>query len=178
MFKNKKTPYPLSIMVAAALLVAMSIVLGKYLAIRVGDTLRFSFENMPILLAGMAFGPAIGALVGLAADLIGCLLVGYAINPIITLGAVSIGLLSGVLYRILHRLPQVVRVIIAVTAAHLVGSVLIKTVGLTVFFNVPFWYTMWSRVLNYLPIIVAETVLLYVVLKSKAIRNQLDALRR
>ena len=47
-------------MVASAFLVAISIVCGKYLAIRGGDVLRFSFENLPILLAGIAFGPLVG----------------------------------------------------------------------------------------------------------------------
>ena len=44
-------------LVIAGLLAALSILCGKYLAIRGGDVLRFSFENLPILLAGFALGP-------------------------------------------------------------------------------------------------------------------------
>ena len=77
-----------------AILAAFSIILGKYLAINVGENFRFSMENLPILLAGLYLGPLAGAIVGAVADLVGCLLVGYAINPIITLGAVSIGFIS------------------------------------------------------------------------------------
>ena len=84
----------LRVTVFSALLAAISIVCGKYLAFNMGDFLRFSFENLPIIFAGMAFGPLIGALVGVVADLVGCLLVGYAINPIITVGAAAIGLIS------------------------------------------------------------------------------------
>ncbi len=177
MQKTKKA-YPLAVLVAAALLTALSIVLGKYLAIRVGDTLRFSFENLPILLAGMAFGPAVGVLTAVAADLIGCLMVGYAINPVITVGGALIGVLGGLLYRLLGKLPLGVRVTFATFIAHLVGSVVIKTFGLSAFYDLPLWELALWRLLNYAVVGGAETALLYVIFKSKAIRSQLDAIRR
>ena len=90
-FGNLKT------LVICSLFVAISIVCGKYLAIRGGDILRFSFENLPIILAGIAFGPLAGAVVGVVADLLGCLLVGYAINPIY-----SIPLFELMLWRLLN----------------------------------------------------------------------------
>lgn len=177
MSKNTKK-IPFAVLVAAAFLAALSIVLGKYLAIRVGDTLRFSFENLPILLAGMAFGPVAGVLVGVGADLIGCLMVGYAVNPIITVGGAVIGLLGGVLYRVLSKTPHLVRVTVTVTAAHLFGSVLIKTVGLVAFYSYPLWELMLWRLLNYALIGGLETALLYVILKSRAIQSQISEIRR
>lgn len=177
MSKNQKK-VPLAVLVSAALLAALSIVLGKYLAIRVGDTLRFSFENLPILLAGMAFGPVTGVLVAVGADLIGCLMVGYAVNPLITLGGAFIGLLGGVLYRLLSKAPHFARVTVTVIAAHLVGSVLIKTVGLVAFYSYPLWELMLWRLLNYVLVGGLETVLLYVILKNRAIQNQISEIRR
>ena len=177
MFKNQKKT-PLAVFVAAALLAALSIVLGKYLAIRVGDTLRFSFENLPLLLAGMAFGPVMGMLVAVAADLIGCLLVGYAVNPLITLGGAVIGLLGGLLYRALFKTPHILRVTVTVLAAHLVGSVLIKTVGLVAFYSYPLWELMLWRALNYALVGGLETVLLCVILKSRAVQSQINEIRR
>lgn len=168
----------LRVLSAAALLVAMSIVCGKYLAIRGGDILRFSFENLPILLAGMAFGPAVGVSVAVVADLLGCLLVGYAINPLVTLGAAAIGLLSGVLYRLLAKLPYGIRLGITVAASHFVGSAVIKTVGLAAFYSMPLWQLMLWRLLNYAIVGGLETVLLYIILKNKTIQSQLTALRR
>ncbi len=177
MSKTKKNA-PLAVLIAAALLAALSIVLGKYLAIRVGDTLRFSFENLPLLLAGMAFGPLTGMLVAVAADLIGCLLVGYPVNPLITLGGAVIGLLGGVLYRLFPKMPQLLRVAATVAVAHLVGSVLIKTVGLVAFYSYPLWELMLWRLLNYVIVGAAETVLLYAILKSRAIQSQISTIRR
>lgn len=166
----------LRILTISALLCAMSIVLGKYLAIRGGDVLRFSFENLPILLAGMAFGPIVGAVVGIISDLVGCLLVGYAINPIITLGAALIGITSGVLYRWTGKLSVGVRVTLAVTVSHLLGSVLVKTLGLAAFYSMPLGVLMLWRLLNYVIVGALEALLLGVVFKHRAltrlIRNE------
>ena len=98
--KARLSPKSLSV---CAVLAALSIVLGKYLAVNVGENFRFSLENLPLILAGIYLGPVAGAFVGAAADLVGCLMVGYAINPVITLGAVSIGLISGIVARSLYK---------------------------------------------------------------------------
>ena len=58
-FKN------IRVMICAAIFVGMSILLGKYLPIFNIDILRFSFENLPIILSGILFGPAVGAVVGI-----------------------------------------------------------------------------------------------------------------
>lgn len=161
----------LRVLALTAVLVAMSIVCGKYLAIRGGDILRFSFENLPILLAGMMFGPIVGGVAGVAADLIGCVLVGYAINPIVTLGAATIGIVSGILYRITPKLGVGLRSFFALTAAHLVGSVLIKTLGLAAFYDMPIGVLMLWRLLNYVIIGALEYLLIYAILKNKAIQS-------
>ncbi len=157
-----------------AVLVAMSIVCGKYLAIRGGDILRFSFENLPILMAGILFGPVLGALAGAAADLIGCMLVGYAVNPIVTLGAVAMGALGGILWRMSGRLSYPWRLALTVSLCHLVASVAIKTLGLAAFYSIPLWMLMLWRGLNYLIVGLLEYWLLYVILKNKAIRRMAE----
>lgn len=173
MFKLSRSPRPLRVTVACSLLVALSIVCGKFLQFPVGEALRFSFENLPILLSGMAFGPLAGALVGIVADLIGCLLVGYAINPLVTLGAAAIGLIGGAVYRLAEKLPLGWRVTLAVAAAHLVGSVVIKTFGLAQFYTLPFGALMLWRLLNYAIVGAAESLLLVALLKNKTLRAML-----
>jgi ECF transporter S component (folate family) len=168
----------LKIMVAAALLAAMSIVCGKYLKIPVGDIMRFSFENLPILLAGMAFGSVVGVITGVLADLVGCLMVGYAINPIVTLGAAAIGLFGGLVYKLCAKLPLIVRTLITVVSAHIVGSVLIKTFGLAKFYSIPFLELMLWRTLNYVIVAALEFVIIYFVMKNKAVNSAIDSLKR
>lgn len=55
-----------------ALLTALSVVLARLLTIIPSEVSRFSLEAVPILLAGLLFGPLPGAAVGFAADFIGC----------------------------------------------------------------------------------------------------------
>ena len=73
-----------------ALLTAMSIVFARVLSISTGFV-RFNLGSLPTLLAAVLFGPVEGFAVGAVADMIGGTLSGYAINPLITLGAGSIG---------------------------------------------------------------------------------------
>lgn len=165
----KKQRLPLKIAIMLSILAAISIILGKYLAIPGGEVLRFSFENLPIIFSGMAFGPIAGALTGAVADLVGCVLVGYAINPVVTLGAVVIGAVSGLVWMILSRtgLPRSVKIAISVSLAHLVGSVVIKTFGLAVFYSMPVGILMLWRLLNYVIVGVLEGVILYILLGNR-----------
>ena len=120
----------LRLLAVSAFLAALSIVCGKYLALPVGNVLRFSFENLPILLAGMMFGPITGMLVGVVADIIGCVMVAYPINPLVTVGAACIGLFGGLLFRFTKKLPLLWQTCITVIVTHLIASVVVKTYGL------------------------------------------------
>ncbi len=159
----------LEYLAVAAMLTALSIVCGKFLAIPVGNVLRFSFENLPVIFAGVVLGPFAGAIVGIVADLIGCIMVGYTINPIITVGMAAIGFLSGFIYKYTTKLPLFLRVLLSLSAAHILGSVIIKTFGLAKFYAMPFITLLMWRSLNYLIICTAEILILYFILKNKGV---------
>ncbi len=166
----------LRLTVFGALLSAVSIVCGKYLAFNMGEFLRFSFENLPIIFAGMAFGPIVGATVGAVADLIGCLLVGYAINPIITVAAAVIGLISGLGIFVptpKGRFGYTLKILLTVLTAHLVGSVFIKSFGLSVFYDIPLSVLMLWRLLNYVIVGALEGFILYHIMKNKTIELEI-----
>ena len=176
-----RTQRALRLTVFSALLAAISIVFGKYLAFNAGEFIRFSFENLPILFAGMAFGPIIGAAVGAVADLIGCLLVGYAINPIITIGAAAIGAVAG----IYHFLPEassfrahLLKISLTVFSAHLIGSVLIKSFGLSVFYDMPLIILMLWRLLNYVIVGTVEGFILYHLMKNKRLVHEITGIMK
>ena len=164
----------------AAILSAMSLVLGKFLQIPnpFQEFIRISFENLPILLAGISMGPFIGMLVGTVADLLGCALYGYSINPIITLGAASVGLVSGVISHYVLKKPLAARVIVSAVLAHAVGSVLIKSAGLAVWYLAKyslgyFEFLCW-RMLNYLLVATVECLILYLLFRNRAFARQLE----
>lgn len=175
MEKRKNQSKALKVTVILAMLAAISIISGKYLAIRGGDVLRFSLENMPIIFAGMAFGPIAGLSVGAVADLVGCIMVGYTINPVVTLGAAAIGLVSGVTYPLLKKTRMHPTLITAVTVffAHLIGSLLIKTPGLAAYYDMPFGILLLWRTLNYAVVGVIDGAVVHILLKNKGIRMQI-----
>ncbi|MDE6785364.1 MAG: folate family ECF transporter S component [Ruminococcus sp.] len=161
------------VMIISGLFIALSIILGKFAHIAIGDSIRISFENLPIIMAGIFFGPFVGGAVGIGADLIGCLLKGYAINPIITLGGASIGLISGFISVIAAKLPLMFRVPISVLAAHIIGSMLIKSIGLYIYYHTPREVLM-LRIPLYLATAALESLIIYLLLKNKAFSNQLN----
>ena len=178
MKKTKKSH--LKLLVALSLMSALSIVLGKYLAFNVGSVLRFSFENLPIIFSGLAFGPIAGGAVGLVADLVGCLLVGYEINPVVTLGAVIIGVLAGVCRMPFanNKEPSLVFLVLsAELISHLLGSVIVKTIGLSAYYDMPFFILMAWRLLNYLVIGIFEGAMIYVLLKNPALKKQINSMK-
>jgi len=160
--------------VILGLLTAMSIVLGKMLAFNIGINIRISFENLPILMAGIFFGPVSGVAVGLCADIIGCIIAGYAINPLITLGGMAIGLLSGLVsQRILKSDSGFIPYFLSVFSAHAVGSMLIKSIGLHVYYGTPLKVLVF-RIPLYIGIGILETYIIYLLRKNKAFSEQLE----
>lgn len=175
----KKSQQNVRLTVVLAMLAAVSIILGKYLAIRGGDVMRFSLENMPIIFAGMAFGPVAGGLVGVVADLLGCLMVGYTVNPTVTIGAAVIGIISGLMPVLLKKFALDARLVtvITVTFAHLVGSVIIKTLGLAIYYDMPFEILLLWRLLNYAIVGALDGLAVHILLNNKGIRIQINGLK-
>lgn len=166
----------LRVMITSGLFIALSIVLGKFLQIPIGDNIRISLENTPVIMSGIFFGPFVGGAVGATADLIGCLLKGYAINPVITLGALTIGFSSGLLAVLLKKAPGLLSVIASVFSAHILGSMIIKSVGLRLYYGTPYSVLLW-RVPTYVAIGIIEVIIIYMLISNKAFSAQLDKLR-
>ena len=147
-----------------ALLTAMSIVFARVLSISTGFV-RFNLGSLPTLLAAVLFGPVEGFAVGAVADMIGGTLSGYAINPLITLGAGSIGLTAGLLWRALPNLRLGLRTQISVFAGHAVGSIVINSLALHLFYNYP-WSVLVTRIPNALVLAAVNTVLVRLLLEN------------
>ncbi len=171
--KQKNTAKFLTV---CAILAAFSIIFGKYLAINIGENFRFSLENLPILLAGLYLGPAAGAIVGAVADLVGCLLVGYAINPFITLGAIAIGFASGFIRNRFQRKSGFC-LLVSIALSHLIGSILVKTLGLSIYYGSPFFLTLLWRSVIYLCTGTVEFIVLFLLSKNRAFEKQMHQIR-
>lgn len=118
-----------------ALLTAMSVVLARVLTLIPAETTRISLEALPIVLAGLLCGPIPGALVGFAADLIGCLFSPFGYNPIFCLPPILYGLLAGLVRRYVLEKSTLPRTTLAFFPAALLGSVLWQSMALALVYG-------------------------------------------
>ena len=128
------------ILTAAAMLTALSVVIGilcKNL-FTFNVYYRITFENLPIILCGILFGPVVGAMSGACADIVSCLMsTNPAVNPLITLGAICVGLISGLVPKLLVRKSCPTQYALSVALAHLIGQVGIKSIAKMIWFGMP-----------------------------------------
>lgn len=142
---------------------ALSVVLGKLLQIPIGNSIRISFENLPILLASLQLGPVFGGCVGVVADLIGCAVMGYTVNPFITLGAALVGILPALFAKKLKSGA----VFVPILLTHIVASMLVKSFGLYLYYQTP-PAVLALRVPIYLATACLESVIVRALLRSPA----------
>ena len=130
------TPHNLALMSA---LITMQIILARFLSIQVSDTLRISFESIPVILAGMWLGPIPGAIVAVVADFLGTIIHGYgAWFPPLVLGPMAVGILSGVSTKYIFRSPlaetrDTWKVAVTVVVVGILNSFLFGLIGSTLF---------------------------------------------
>ena len=162
----------------AAMLVAMSVVIGIFCKtfLNFGNgLLRITFENLPIILTGILYGPLVGGAVGIAGDLISYLLSPQTLPPnlVVTLGAAVIGIISGSVSHFIIKKRGNLQIIVSTTAAHVIGSMIIKSAGL-------FQYYGWGiliRIPVYLVIAALEALLLCLLFKNSSFSGLIDGIR-
>ena len=159
-------------MTLAAMLIAMSVVIGifcKSLLNFGGGLFRITFENLPIILAGILFGPIFGGVAGLATDMISYLLSAqvYPPNLIVTLGAIAVGVVSGLVSKFFVKKRGNAQIIVSGIFAHIIGSMIIKPIGLFQFYG---WAVLF-RIPLYLIIAPAEILILCLLFKNGGFRR-------
>ena len=165
-----------------ALLTALSVILARLLTIIPSEISRFSLEAVPILLAGLLFGPVPGAAVGFAADFIGCLFSPFGYNPIFCLPPILYGLWAGLLRGYVWTKPTVWRVALAVFPAALCGSVLWQSAALALVYGgeakLAFFLTrLASRSIQFAVTGVIDTAAVWLLLRRNALSPVLHRLK-
>ena len=171
--KNEQRPHKAALITLFAMLTALSVVVGilcKNL-FTVAVYYRFTLENIGIIFAGIFFGPGAGALVGVAVDVISCLLsTNPAVNPVITLGALTVGVTAGVVAKFIVRERGMRQYIVSAAAAHLLGQVIIKSIGKILYFGMP-WYGIFIGLVCSALACAAEVMIIRTLLKNTEIRK-------
>jgi ECF transporter S component (folate family) len=165
MQKNLKTKWDTRTIVFLGLLVALNIVLTRIVVIDLGSY-RITIGNLCTVLAGLWFGPAGGAICGLIADLLGCLLKGYAINPLITVAAMLWGIVPALMRPLISgsRTRKTVMLCVSIVLTSILATLIFTTAGLVFIIGYNFFAIMPGRIAQWAimtPIYCVLSVLLY-----------------
>lgn len=168
-------------LVVCGLLTALGVILGGLLSIPAvpfgSYSLKIGFGVLPVILSGVLFGPAYGGIVGALTDLIQALLFPKgAYMPWFTVVGTFFGLVPG-LFFMKKQKPTFVRLLAAVAAGQLFGSVFLNTLLLVELYGSP-WQLIWVRLANQAVMIPLYAALLYAVCKLLARHKVLDKLER
>ena len=159
-------------LVLGAMLAAMSVVIGMFCKSFLnfgGGLWRITFENLPIILAGVFLGPVTGGLVGIVSDLTSYLFSPqiYPPNLIVTFGAFAVGVTAGRMARFAVRERGTKQIALSAAVAHVIGSMIIKPIGLFQFYQ----WAVLVRIPLYLVIAPLEIMLLCLLWKQKSFRK-------
>lgn len=150
-----------------ALLCAMEIVLARFCVIWITNSIKITFEAIPILLAGLLFGPIGGAVVGAASDILGAFfLSGLGWMPVLTVTPALMGLLTGLLRPLLRKKLTLPRLLSVNAPGFILGSMLWTTWWLSSLYGTPLVALLFVRVPLYCLIGFLDTLVLYLIFRS------------
>ena len=152
-------------MVTLAVLTALSIVLDRLLSVSIGTSIRIHLGIVPVMLAGIWFGPVAGGVVGGLADFLGAtVLSGLGFFPLLIISPILKGVIPGLMRKIAlgGKLLQVALVVFVTT---LVAAMCITPLVLSYLYGNPFWTVFVSRLPFVLLQMVLEIAVTYLMLK-------------
>lgn len=167
--KTKKIAY-------LAFLTALTIILTRILSIRIPiagvEGVRIGFGALPIIFAGIAFGPVAGGIVGALGDLLG-----YFINPLgaymphFTFTSFLTGFIPGfMVFYVLKRCRTLPVILIAISVGQLITSLTLVPYFINTLFGVPFTVLMPPRLISQLINVPIYVYFIKVLLNSNALK--------
>lgn len=156
---REKNNRRLTILACSALLIALDIILTRFLAINT-QFLRISLGMIPVAVAGMAFGPLWGALVGAIGDILGMLIFpSGAYFPGFTVTAA----LTGIVYAlfIYKREANLLSIALASSIVCIGCNLLLDTLWLDILYGSGFLAILPARVVKCVINIPVYTILLH-----------------
>ena len=149
-------------MVTLAILVAMEIVLSRFLSINAWN-IKIGFNFVPVVIAAMLYGPIGGAVVAALGDLLGALLFPIgAFFPGFTLTACLTGLVFGFF---LHKSQTLPRIGGAVLINQGILSLCLNTLWISILYGSPYGPLFVTRIVQTLILIAVQGVTIYAIAK-------------
>ncbi len=157
---------------SCALLAAMNVALARLMGFMPNESMRFSIEAVPTFLAGLLFGPLAGAMVGFAGDFVGCLFSPFGYNPIYCIPPILYGFFGGVFAPFLRKKMSILRMGFSLLPPVILGSLLIQSAVLSFMqfegaFLEGYVYFLTTRGIQFAITLVVDTVILYLLFKSR-----------
>ena len=156
-----------------AMLAAIQVALARLIVPMPAADVRVSIEAVPVVLAGLLFGPLPGALAGFAADLVGCLFSGYGYNPLFALPPILYGLCGGFFRGWVASRPNLWRLVVTYLPAVILGSILYQSFALAfVYAKDGAFYTylmvkLSTRGVQFAATMVVEAIVTHLLFKSR-----------
>ncbi|MBR2559621.1 MAG: folate family ECF transporter S component [Firmicutes bacterium] len=149
-------------LVIMAVLIAVEIVLSRFLSISAWNT-KIGFAFVPVVIAAVLLGPVYAGIVGAVADLLGAVLFPIgAYFPGFTLTAFLTGLVYGLF---LHKEQTIPRVIGAVAINQGILSLFLNTFWISVLYGSPFKPLLITRLPQTGILTVVQIVVIIVIAK-------------
>lgn len=160
-------------LVLLAFLTALSVVLSRLLSINTHNV-RVGLVNVPILLAGLLYGPFAGALVGFGADLTGSLLLSsFGYMPLMGISPLLLGAIPGLMKPILLRKSvSPLRLGAVIVTAQLITSIGWTSYCIYLLYGTPLRELLMIRIPLYALMMAAETVVIWMMIRSGIFRSQ------
>ena len=150
MQKNRKMTWDTRTLVFLGLLIAMHIVLVRLVVIDLGSY-RITIGSVCTILAGLWFGPVAGGVSGLISDLLGCILKGYAVNPLITVAAILWGVIPALMRPLLtgSKAKKTAVLSVSVVITSILSTLVFTTAGLVFIIGYNFYVIMPGRIIQW-----------------------------
>ncbi|MFW5979924.1 MAG: folate family ECF transporter S component [Bacillota bacterium] len=159
-------------------LIALAIILTRVLSLRIAiggvEGIRLGFGALPIIFAGIAFGPMAGGIVGALSDVLGFFISPMgAYMPHFTLTSFLTGFIPGLLvFYVFKENRKFTILMLAIGVGQLISSVILVPVFLQMLFGVPFEAVIIPRIVSqaiHIPVYayLSKILLGYNVIKSK-----------
>lgn len=163
-----------------AVLVALNVVLTRVASLRVAiggvEGIRIGFGGLPVILAGVLWGPGAGALVGGIGDV-----VGYFINPMgaymphFTLTAALTGAIPALVLKLIHQehYPSLGALLLGILVGQTVTSLILVPYFLESLFGIPWRPLLMPRIIGQAVHIPAYAFFIYALVRRAGLAARL-----
>lgn len=151
-----------TMLVTISLLVAMEIVLNRFLSINAWN-IKIGLSFIPVVVAAILFGPVPAGIVAALGDFIGAILFPIGMYfPGFTLTAFLTGCVFGLFLYKKHRGHRMLRIAGSVAINQFVLSLFLNTFWISVLYGAPYWPLFMTRIVQALILTGTQLIVIYI----------------